>query len=175
MNSGLAVSQEMKRNPVDRNCNGVFGVAFAISRIRSHGSSFLYRTATPMCVDVVKSMALKPTRSITGAMRQRSGRVDAQRRPEALVAVAKRGFHQLNFSHASQPPAPMIAGRREQPTKKPVSTPPAWNSVSANTAAWKARLVATPAIRVAATAPRRRARAVARSGPLAMILAISES
>src|SRR6185436_18986082 len=27
-----------------------------------------YRTATPMCVDVVKSMALKPTRSITGAI-----------------------------------------------------------------------------------------------------------
>ena len=68
MKSGLAVSQEMNRNPVDMNCSGVFGVAAAISRIRSHGSSFLYRTATPMCVEVVKSMARKPTRSITAAM-----------------------------------------------------------------------------------------------------------
>ena len=41
MNSGCAVSHEMKRNPVDRNCNGVFGVAAAMSRMRSHGSSFL--------------------------------------------------------------------------------------------------------------------------------------
>ena len=41
MNSGLAVSQEMKRKPVDRNCSGVFGHAAAISRIRSQGSSRL--------------------------------------------------------------------------------------------------------------------------------------
>ena len=41
MNSGLAVSQEMKRKPVDMNCSGVFGVAAAISRMRSHGSSRL--------------------------------------------------------------------------------------------------------------------------------------
>ena len=41
MNSGLAVSQEMKRKPVDMNCRGVLGVAAAISRMRSHGSSLL--------------------------------------------------------------------------------------------------------------------------------------
>ena len=41
MNSGLAVSQEMKRNPVDMNCSGVLGVAAAMSRIRSQGSSRL--------------------------------------------------------------------------------------------------------------------------------------
>jgi hypothetical protein len=41
MNSGLAVSQEMKRKPVDMNCSGVLGVAAAIRRIRSHGSSRL--------------------------------------------------------------------------------------------------------------------------------------
>ena len=41
---------------------------WAISRMRSQGSSFLKRTATPMWVEVVKSMALKPTRSMTGAM-----------------------------------------------------------------------------------------------------------
>ncbi len=41
MNSGVAVSQEMKRKPVERNCSGVFGVALAISRIRSQGSSCL--------------------------------------------------------------------------------------------------------------------------------------
>ena len=41
MNSGLAVSQEMKRNPVDMNCSGVRGVAAAIRRMRSHGSSRL--------------------------------------------------------------------------------------------------------------------------------------
>src|ERR1700683_985101 len=68
MNSGLAVSHEIKRKPVERNCNGVFGVALAIRRMRSQGSSFLKRTATPMCVEVVKSMALNPTRSMTGAM-----------------------------------------------------------------------------------------------------------
>ena len=61
MTSGCAVSQEMKRNPVDMNCNGVFGMAAAVSRIRSQGSSLLKRTATPMCVEVVKSIALKPT------------------------------------------------------------------------------------------------------------------
>src|SRR6185437_4981494 len=42
--------------------------AAAINRMRSQGSSCLYRTATPMCVEVVKSIALKPTRSMTGAM-----------------------------------------------------------------------------------------------------------
>src|SRR5277367_5892538 len=68
MNSGLAVSQEIKRKPVERNCNGVFGMAWAMRRMRSQGSSFLKRTATPMWVEVVKSMALKPTRSMTGAM-----------------------------------------------------------------------------------------------------------
>src|SRR5450631_4524751 len=68
MKSGLAVSQDINLKPVDMNCNGVFGVAAAMSRIRSHGSSFLYRTATPMCVEVVKSMARKPTRSMTSAM-----------------------------------------------------------------------------------------------------------
>jgi hypothetical protein len=41
MNSGLAVSQEMKRKPVDMNCNGVRGVAAAISRMRSQGSCCL--------------------------------------------------------------------------------------------------------------------------------------
>src|SRR6202142_4054515 len=68
MKSGLAVSHEMNLKPVDMNCSGVRGVAAAMSRIRSHGSSFLYRAATPMCVEVVKSMARKPTRSITSAM-----------------------------------------------------------------------------------------------------------
>src|SRR5687767_1969415 len=68
MNSGLAVSQEMNRKPVPMNCSGVLGVAAAIRRMRSHGSSRLKRTATPMCVEVVKSMALKPTRSMTGAI-----------------------------------------------------------------------------------------------------------
>ncbi len=95
MNSGCAVSQEMKRKPVDMNCSGVLGVAAAISRMRSQGSSFLKRTATPMCVEVVKSMALKPTRSITGAM----VRVLAVSTPSAahkrLVAVAQRGLDQL--------------------------------------------------------------------------------
>jgi hypothetical protein len=57
MKSEPAVSQEMKRKPVDMNCSGVFGVAAAMSRIRSQGSSRLYRTATPMWVDVVKSIA----------------------------------------------------------------------------------------------------------------------
>ena len=41
MNSALAVSQEMKRKPVPMNCSGVFGVAAAMSRMRSHGSSRL--------------------------------------------------------------------------------------------------------------------------------------
>ena len=41
MNSGLAVSQEMNRKPVDMNCSGVLGVAAAISRIRSQGFSRL--------------------------------------------------------------------------------------------------------------------------------------
>jgi len=41
MNSGLAVSQAMKRKPVERNCKGVVGQAAAISRMRSHGSSCL--------------------------------------------------------------------------------------------------------------------------------------
>ena len=41
MNSGLAVSQAMKRNPVDMNCSGVLGVAAAISLMRSQGSSCL--------------------------------------------------------------------------------------------------------------------------------------
>src|SRR5437588_99560 len=39
MNSGLAVSQEMKRNPVDMNCRGVVGVAAAMRRMRSHGAA----------------------------------------------------------------------------------------------------------------------------------------
>jgi hypothetical protein len=41
MNSGLAVSQAMKRKPVERNCSGVVWQISAIARIRSHGSSCL--------------------------------------------------------------------------------------------------------------------------------------
>ena len=41
MNSGDAVSQAMKRKPVERNCSGVSLQISAMARIRSHGSSCL--------------------------------------------------------------------------------------------------------------------------------------
>ena len=50
------------------NCSGVFGAAAWVSRISSHGSSWWVRTATPMWVLEVKSIARKPTRSMTGAI-----------------------------------------------------------------------------------------------------------
>ncbi len=57
ISSGLAVSHEMKRIPVDRKLSGVRGVRCFISRSRSHGSSRWKRTATPMCVLAPKSSA----------------------------------------------------------------------------------------------------------------------
>ena len=68
MNSGCASSQEIKRIPVVRNCSGVSGIALRMRRRRSQGFSFLKRTATAMCVEVEKSIAAKPTWSITGAI-----------------------------------------------------------------------------------------------------------
>src|SRR5215813_918427 len=68
MNSGLAVSQEMNRNPVPMNCSGVSGIAAWTSLIRSQGFSRWVRTAIPMWVLEVKSRARKPARSMTGAI-----------------------------------------------------------------------------------------------------------
>ena len=50
MVSGWEFCQLMKRNPVPMNCSLVVGIAARVSRIRSHGSSWCTRTATPMAV-----------------------------------------------------------------------------------------------------------------------------
>ena len=172
MNSGLAVSQEMNRKPVPMNCNGVFGVAAAISRIRSQGHSRLNRTATPMCVEVVKSMALKPTRSMTGAMLSVRAVSMPTRAPQALIAVAQRGFDQLDFSHD---PAAAYLPALEQP-RQIARVHAAMHELRIRQhSACNSRLVATPSMRVTATAARSRASAWARSRPYAMILPSSES
>ena len=58
----------MKRMPGVMNRSGVRGMRSATMRMRSHGSSWCQRTAIAMCVLLVKSIAWKPTRSMTGAM-----------------------------------------------------------------------------------------------------------
>ena len=70
----------MKRMPVVMKLRGVFGIAAATRRSRSHGSSRWKRTATAMCVLDVKSAAWNPTRSMVGAIETMSRVV----RPVAL-------------------------------------------------------------------------------------------
>jgi len=48
--------------------SGVSGISSRTARIRSHGSSWCHFTVIAMCVLLVKSIARKPTLSITGAM-----------------------------------------------------------------------------------------------------------
>ena len=116
MKSAWAVSQAMNRNPVDMNCNGVFGVAAAMSRIRSHGSSFLKRTATPMWVEVVEINGFETDAIHHRRNRQGVGGVHAQGRPQRLVAVAQRGLDQLQGAHER---------RSSNRWTNPVSKPPA--------------------------------------------------
>ena len=70
----------MKRMPVVMKLSGVFGIAALTSRVRSHGSSWWKRTATPMCVLDVKSAAWKPN----AVERRRDRRMSAVLRPVAL-------------------------------------------------------------------------------------------
>ena len=81
------------------NWSGVWGIAACVSRIRSHGSSRCVRTATPMWVLEVKSIARKPgpVQYRSNLQNMRGGQ--AGRSPQALVAVAKGYIDQLDLSH----------------------------------------------------------------------------
>ena len=68
MTSTGARCQAMKRMPGVITPSGVSGMRSRTTRMRSHGSSACTRTAIAMCVLLVKSIARKPTRSITGAI-----------------------------------------------------------------------------------------------------------
>ncbi len=68
MTSMGARSQAMKRMPGVMKPSGVSGIRSRTARMRSHGSSACARTAISMCVLLVKSIAWKPTRSVTGAI-----------------------------------------------------------------------------------------------------------
>ena len=68
MTSTGARCQAMKRIPGVMKPSGVSGISSRTTRMRSHGSSAWVRTVMAMCVLLVKSMAWKPTRSITGAI-----------------------------------------------------------------------------------------------------------
>ena len=68
MTSTGARCQAMKRMPGVMKPSGVSGISARTMRMRSHGSSACVRTAIAMCVLLVKSIAWKPTRSITGAI-----------------------------------------------------------------------------------------------------------
>ena len=63
-----ARSHAMNRIPGVMKPSGVSGISSRTTRMRSHGSSACVRTAIAMCVLLVKSIAWKPTRSITGAI-----------------------------------------------------------------------------------------------------------
>ncbi len=66
MTGSLALSQDMKRMPVVIAESGVFGVTLRIREIRSHGFSWYHFTPTERLVELVKSIASKPTRSRWG-------------------------------------------------------------------------------------------------------------
>jgi hypothetical protein len=68
MTSTGARCHAMKRIPGVMKPRRVSGMRSRTTRMRSQGSSACERTVIAMCVLLVKSMAWKPTRSITGAM-----------------------------------------------------------------------------------------------------------
>jgi hypothetical protein len=67
MESGMRL-KPMKRRPVVPKLKIELGMALAQSLIFSQGFSLCQRTDVPICILLAKSMALKPTLSITGAI-----------------------------------------------------------------------------------------------------------
>ena len=155
MNSGLAVSQAMKRKPVDMNCSGVFGVACghepdALPRIFllvAHRHAHVGRGRE---VDGLEADAIH--HRCDG---ERAGGVDAGGAPQALVAVAQAGLDELRYQ-----PLTFTSSAPESPCRRR----PRMKSGSSSRERWKTTFVFTPSMRVASSAAPRRCKAASRVG-----------
>ena len=84
--------------------SGVFGVLALMERRRSHGFSSRKRRHVSNVAPPHASMAQYPTRSIFEQDRQHVADLHA-RRPQALLAVANGGIHDLKPWHELTPPS----------------------------------------------------------------------